>query len=149
MTHVFYIDGSLRDIYIKDVSIGDWQTLLDYLQTNNFDVEFYSEGEIVKNLFYDAEKIFNLRYSGEGVPWMTVRLDKVKVNCYFFDDNEIEFDIDPKEITDLYSVNLISEFMIKLANILNKEVILTPESEPEYPMLIAMPGTKKTTVVSY
>ena len=30
---IFELDGSLRDIYVQDVTLSDWETLIDFLNT--------------------------------------------------------------------------------------------------------------------
>ncbi|ARS42457.1 hypothetical protein CA265_23485 [Sphingobacteriaceae bacterium GW460-11-11-14-LB5] len=44
---IYYIDGSLRDVYIKDTSMEDWEKWIDLVNTK-YEVKFYNvlSGEI-------------------------------------------------------------------------------------------------------
>ena len=45
---IFYMDGSLRDIYVQGTSEQDWQTLLDFLRTSSYPLEFLIGGEYLR-----------------------------------------------------------------------------------------------------
>ena len=36
---IFEPDGSLRDIYVQDVTLSDWEELIDFLNLN-YDIKF-------------------------------------------------------------------------------------------------------------
>jgi len=55
---IYYIDGSLRDIYVKNTSMEDWEKWIDLLNAS-YKLEFYNgqsgliESQIDKNIVFD------------------------------------------------------------------------------------------------
>ncbi|RTR26584.1 hypothetical protein EKG37_21180 [Robertmurraya yapensis] len=70
---------------------------------------------------------------------MSININGVLINCHFFSVDEIEFNIDPKEVKSKYEANAVFEFMKNLSKILDKESILTGENSPEYPLVTVNP----------
>ena len=132
----FTPDGSLRDIYIKDVDIDDWQSFIDFLRSTEATLDFYIEGEeaklpdCIKNILLDREHPYLL----------SIRLDGVTVNCHFFTPVEIELDLDPQEIDSETKAKVIFRLMSTVGRVLNKQVILTPENAEEQPIFKYEPG---------
>jgi hypothetical protein len=60
-----------------------------------------------------------------------VVIDNIHINTYFFDDSEIENDIDPAEFVSIDCHEKLIRYMQGISWLLNKEVILTPENEQE------------------
>jgi hypothetical protein len=59
----------------------------------------------------------------------TIKLGSILVKCHFFVIQEIENDIDPKEIETIEDhYNLVS-YLINISKLLNKSVILTAENQ--------------------
>ena len=58
-------------------------------------------------------------------------IDKIQINAHFFDDTEMENDIDPREFNSIEDHNKLLKYMSDISNLLDKEVILTPENEHE------------------
>src|SRR5581483_11032728 len=50
------------------------------------------------------------------------------VNCHFFQDDEIEFDLDPREVTDEQRYEALMGFMVDLGRATGRRVVMTPES---------------------
>ena len=57
---VFYIGGSLRDIYVLGTNADDWHALLTYLRVSPYPVEYRVDGEI-RPLPEHVADIFALR----------------------------------------------------------------------------------------
>ncbi len=94
---IFEPDGSLRDIYVQDVSLKEWEELIDFMNSE-FRLSYSGEDQI--------DKKYTLKYlqdtSGEMQSRsLTIDLGSIKVNGYFFLVEQIEFDIDPKEINSI------------------------------------------------
>ena len=70
---------------------------------------------------------------------MSINTNGVLINCHFFSEDEIEFDIDPKEVKSKSKADDVFEFMKNLSKILVKESILTGENSPEYPLVTVNP----------
>ncbi|XRG80772.1 hypothetical protein V5E38_10910 [Rossellomorea sp. GAMAL-10_SWC] len=133
LDNVFFGDGSLRDIYILDANINDWQKLIDWLCLSDWAIEFYIDGQKNTNKIINVSKIFEEKKNKSVL--MSIDINSVLVNCHFFVEDEIEFDINPKEIIGLNEASYVFEFMIKLSNIIGKEIILTEENLPENPLV--------------
>ncbi len=134
---IFEHDGGLRDIYIKDVNIEDWELLIDFLN-ENYKIKY---GTTQNNLDYN---IIDIQYvlqflSNQSIEMehktASIILDKVIINTHFFADNQIEFDIAPKEINSPSNYKKIINFMLDLSHLLKKEVILTGEMQIDFPLI--------------
>ena len=124
---IFEKDGALRDIYVQNATISDWKKVVDLLNSEyKLTFGIYEENltdkidfEFVKTMFADE--------TGELVTKSaTIDLSGIIVKCYFFLENQIEFDINPSEIkTELESIS--SE--------LEKQITLCGENQPEFPLI--------------
>ncbi|MGG0177499.1 hypothetical protein [Gottfriedia acidiceleris] len=130
---VFFVDGSLRDIYILDANMDDWQKLIDWLCLSDWGIEFYIDGQKNTNIITNGSKLFEEKKNKSVL--MSIDINGVLVNCHFFGEDEIEFDINPQEIIGLTEASSVFEFMSKLSNILGKEIILTEENLLENPLV--------------
>lgn len=147
---IFEPEGSLRDIYIKNVRAEDWIVLIDHLN-QNYVVKFGSYGE--NKIINKIDKEYILQYFSDQTAEMETKsasifIDKIMINLHFFSDEEIEFDIDPKEINSNSDLEAIIQFMNNMSQILKKEVILTGEGENEYPLITVDYGSKKIVFVT-
>ena len=130
---IFEPDGTLRDIYIKNVNIDIWIKLISYLN-QKFDIKYGSNGANKIDLEYVTESLTNHdekreRYSA------SIIIDNIIINTHFFFDQEIEFDLDPKEINSKSNFEKVLNFMTNISKILNREVILTGENQIEFPLI--------------
>jgi hypothetical protein len=127
-------DGSLRDIYVLDSNLLDWKNLLQSLKSAVIENRFNLNEDEVRLDEVNLEEHF----SGESewrLPSLKLFQDGVQLNCHFFTEDEIEFDLDPKEITGEKKASVIFEFMKFLSGSTGKDSILTPENAKEYPIL--------------
>ncbi len=132
---IYFEDGSLRDIYVFDINIDDWENWADFVN-QNYEVEFEC-GEtqvktssinfsIVKNAWFDQTQ------SRSG---LTIKIGRLNINCHFFSSEEFENDILPKEFKSLEDHELLMDYLKELSRIFNKKVFLTLESSPEFVLL--------------
>ena len=121
----FEFDGSWRDIYILDTVSNDWNIFLESLLTSSYETKFWIDGKIVKPIktIQEALKIRN-----SACPLMIINASGLHIACHFFTEEEIEFDIDPREVNDWQDLNKVIDFIIFVGNLLQKKVILTPEN---------------------
>jgi hypothetical protein len=127
---VFEPDGSLRDIYVQDISIREWEILIDHLNAN-FNLTYSDKDKIDKE--YVLEYLRDTSGEMESKT-LTIHLGQIKVNCFFFLSEQIEFDIDPKEVNSIKDFEQIEKFMISISEILQEQVTLTEENSPEFPL---------------
>ena len=132
----FEPDGSLRDIYIKDVDLSDWQAFIDFIRGIDAVLNYFVEGELTELPSNIAEVVMS-----QDRPYLlTIGLDGVTVNCHFFLPEEIELDIDPRDIDNEGKAKIVFGFMSNVGSVLNKEIILTPENTEEQPIFKYEPG---------
>jgi hypothetical protein len=135
---IYYLDGSLRDIYVQDVTKADWKNWTDFVNTN-YKTSFYTYETEIKKENIDLNKILEY-WNGQidNCATATVFTGNIKINAHFFTDLEIENDITPKEIISIDDHNILLEYMIGVSNELDKKVILTPENMPDVILISVM-----------
>jgi hypothetical protein len=94
------------------------------------------DGETIK-FPLTAAAIFQQRENFSRLLYLTV--GNVRLNCYFFQDDEIEFDLDPREVKGADELENIKAFMGILASRTGKTAILTHESTKSAVILTISP----------
>ncbi len=122
----FTPDGSLRDIYILGTSINDWALIWNVLTASNR-LTFEVEG-IARTPPGDVREAFALHASHSVTA--CYRLGKQRLNCHFFVEEEVEFDLDPRDVDGLVEAESLGQFLVDLGRATSKEVRLTAENEP-------------------
>jgi hypothetical protein len=122
--------GSLRDIYVHNTSIQDWQRVLSQIKNRGYDCRAEQKGETVTLDNFDPTSHL-LNSDSEHWPHLYIKLGNIQINCHFFWDKEIEFDIEPKEIRGIEDAVLLFEFMKVVSMAATKDCILTYENSPE------------------
>ncbi|MGH9199458.1 MAG: hypothetical protein ACRD1T_27470, partial [Acidimicrobiia bacterium] len=90
----FEVDGSLRDIYILKTQTSDWQTCVAHLRTH-YETRFLVDSEEAV-LPEDVRDVFELRDSKSVA--LLVRVNGVWLKTHFFIEEEIELDLDPRDV---------------------------------------------------
>lgn len=127
---IFEPDGSLRDIYVQDISLREWEKLIDYLN-DSFDLTYSDKDKIDKKYALDYLQDTSGEIENKS---LTIHLGQIKVNCHFFHAEQIEFDIDPKEVNSLGDFENVEKLMISISETLQEQVTLTAENNPEFPL---------------
>jgi len=124
----FYRDGSLRDIYVLDTQLQDWAAAANFI-ARRYRFEFTGAWQEA-SFPSDIERLFP---TDPESPLTTLSLDVsgVRVNGHFFTAHEIEFDLDPAEVSDPSRLDGLFAFMKGLASAVGKDVLLTPENMRE------------------
>lgn len=126
----FEWDGTWRDIYVLNTARTDWERVLDVLQTWSPPPSITLRGVAVPMPTPDA--LFDGQHKGYQ---LEVSAGGVRLNCHFFRADQIEFDMDPKEVVGPRELAGLVGFMRTLAASTGKPVLLTPENMPECPIL--------------
>ena len=125
-------DGSLRDVYIVETSAREWAALLDLARS--YPHEYREAGEIS-----DLPNIDRL-FPGPDCPrQLHILVGPAEINCHFFVPQEIELDIDPRQVVDEAAHFGVLRFLERLASGTGRQISLTPENLPERPYLIFDP----------
>lgn len=133
---IFKKDGALRDIYVQNVTISDWKKVVDLLNSEyKLTFGIYEENltdkidfEFVKTMFADETGELETKSA-------TIDLSGIIVKCYFFLENQIEFDINPSEIKTELEFQTITDFMKSISSELEKQITLCGENQPEFPLI--------------
>jgi len=139
----FTDNEALLDIYIFGTTENDWNKILDYLYSSHkYENEFFIDLQ-PSPISIDVKSIFDLvsNYS------VLLRVDKreLQLSCHFFIVEEIEFDIDHRAINSDNRLNRLLDFIHDIGNLLQKRVVMTPESAPDIHYLLFDPQTQTDT----
>lgn len=128
---IYYWDGSWRDIYVMQAKGDDWKKWADYVN-NKYNIDWFN-GKTNKDENQIDFEIIEEFWSGKQDLCSTanVFIDNIQINAHFFDANEIENDIDPREFNTIEDHNKLVKYMTDISKLLDKAVILTPENEHE------------------
>jgi len=121
----FYRDASLRDIDVLGTGIEHWQLALNALRSSPFPIA-YSRAGVPCALPSRAADVFG--EPGRTDRLLTVDLHGPTANCHSFTETEIEFDVDPREVSSQRELDSVLRFMCLLANATEREATLTPEN---------------------
>jgi hypothetical protein len=126
---IYFEDGSWRDIYVLDTTRRDWENWVELIN-KKYRVEFYdakTDLRTDKIDFVIVKEYWDSNGDREVVS-ATIRLDSINVMFYFFDDSEIENDIDPSEINSQEDHDKLIDYLNDISVSLNKEVLVTDEN---------------------
>ena len=134
---IYFWDGSWRDIYIPNTTEKDWNKWINFVN-ENYQVDWYNGKAEADQNKIDFNVILEY-WNGNHDLCSTAKIfiDKIQINAHFFDDQEIENDIDPREFKSITDHNRLMQFMKGISRILNKKVFLTPENEHETILITA------------
>jgi len=122
----FHGDGSWRDIYVFNTTIVDWNNLFELVRNYPCQLRFLHDGEFRQlpinpiDVFEDTEHTHSL----------SIDINDITIVVHFFDIAEMEFDIDPREVTTQSQFDQFINFVIALGQKLQKNVYITEESAP-------------------
>lgn len=132
----FEWDGSWRDVYVLNTTIDDWQRVLDVLVKLTLAPVVSIDGEAIA-FPLSAAAIFQRREKCS--PVLQLAVGNVRFHCNFFQDDEIEFDLDPREVNSADDLESIKTFMRVLATRTGKTAILTHENTKSAVILAVPP----------
>jgi len=137
----FAPEGSLRDIYVLGTTAEDWARVLDAVRHHYAPLTFTAGGEPTE-LPNRAADIFPL-WERETAPLLRFEVEGILVTCHFFTPEEIEFSIDPEDVTGRERLEATADFLRIIARAVGKPALLTPESLPQSPILRAEPTSDR------
>ena len=134
-------DGSWRDVYVFDVSLNDWQCLLDTLRSSNYTLRF--QRELPSGVEEPVPEQVDVLFGGpeQPRPLLLTDVGGVALACHFFSSEEIEFDLDPREVSGQEQAEAVFDFMRRIGLALGKPVRLTPENLRQYVLIEYDPAT--------
>ena len=121
-------DSSCRDLYVLNTSVADWEAFLDLATLYPFDYTYDGEPR-------ELPSVAQVFRDQDGTHLLRIHLDAVTLNCHFFDEDEIELDLDPRQVVSGEQHEQVLDFMERLGSALSKTVLLTPENSRNQPLL--------------
>lgn len=125
----FKPDGALRDVYVAPASLFLWNKFIEWIARAGYRSEFW-HGESKKALPREFNEIKSFQLTDPTTLKIFLSAG-VQINCHFFTEEEIELDVDPREIRDRESFDSLLGFLRAMANALEKNVRVTYENTPE------------------
>ena len=132
----FQWDGSWRDIYISPASFDDWRAIYPFLRSQP-GIEFSAEAGSC-----DAPSTIDASFFANSRLTLRLRAGRILVVFHFFTPEEIECDIDPREVASQTDLNSLLEFLRQLGDLTRKRAIITPENLPDRPIISYDPETR-------
>ena len=133
---IFEKDGALRDIYVQNATILDWEKVVDLLNSEYKLTFGVYEDNFTDKIDFGYVKTMFADETGElETKSATIDLSGIVVKCFFFLENQIEFDINPTEIKTESDFNKITDFMKSISSKLKKQITLCGENQPEFPLI--------------
>ncbi len=115
-------EGSLMELAVFETDRGEWQRFLDYV-TDRYAVVYTKDG--AASTLPRAERIFEAK--GQCSVVMEVVLPGFTINSHFLRHDEIRLNALPEDIDTSEKSSAVFQFMLEVAELLSKEVFLTPE----------------------
>ena len=116
---IYFADGSLRDIYINNITEEQWGIWINYVN-NNYNVEWNNKNKI------DFD-IIKQNWKENNNPGLAkIFIGNIQINCHFFCD--FENDIDPNEVQYINDHNSIIKYMKNISELFNTAVFLSVEN---------------------
>ena len=132
-------DGSLRDVYVRDVNETDWQRVVDLIRTREWATSYTEDGNPVA-MPNPVGEIF-ARGKRAAILWQIEPAGGIRVNCHFFDPAEIEFDLDPREVVGQAALDVLCGFVRLVGSVLQKAVVVSEENSPDAAIMSYDPAT--------
>lgn len=129
-------DGSWRDLYVFDTDARDWRRLLEYVKERGYSLRF--EQGVVQPLPSDPSGLFV--GESESMSLLMIDIGGVALCAHFFAREEIELDLDPREVQSMTKAEALFDFMRGLGQALGKAVRLTPENQSDYVLFVYDPA---------
>lgn len=125
--------GWLPDVRVPNTSVADWQALLDLLSEKGWQYR-YSEGETVLPLPGAADALS--RPADADWPELRVRpTAEVLAIFRFLADDEIDFDVDLRELQGQERLDVFCGFLREIGRRLGKPVLMSAEGDYRRPVL--------------
>lgn len=132
----FEIDGALRDILVRDTVEADWDRLFEAVTEWGYQATWSVGGESIA-----APESASAALSDPEPLLFSIQVGPASVNLHFFSVDEIEMDIDPREIQTPSAFEQIQGFISGVGQRLRKPVLLTHEGMHDPAFMVYDPET--------
>lgn len=140
---IYTWDGSWRDIYVRESSVNDWKKWVE-LVNKNYRIEWHN-GKTKRDETQIDFNVIKEYWNGNSalISTANVFIDNIQINAHFFDNSEIENDIDPREFKSIEDHHKLIEYLKIVSMICGKPVFVTPENCPEIILIRVEKGEVK------
>jgi len=121
-------DGSLRDVYLAGVDAEGWSKFIRYASTHP--LTYKADGEDAD--FPGVAEVFRLRDKSHC---LSIWVGDAAANCHFVLEDEIELDLDPREILGPIQHNAILSFIEGAALAVGATAAISPEGCQNSPFM--------------
>lgn len=142
----FASDCSSLEAYVLDASETDWQRAIDLVRSQGWRFDYTVEDhslplpqQVAEIFARTCEAFVNMRI------WPAPNL---RVNTHFFSEDEVVFDFDRDDLQGQHQLDLLCCFMRSLGRHLGKPVRVTPEDNPQHPLIIYSPTEDRFTLTA-
>jgi hypothetical protein len=125
--------GQLPDVQIRGTSVDDWQKLLDLVQSSGWVWEYLLGQEPAP--LPSATEVFTRPADGEYQELHVYPAAGVLMIFRPLSADQIDFDMDVRELQGQEGVDLLCEFLTVLGHRLDKSVLMCAEGDYENPVL--------------
>lgn len=120
----FHRDGNLRDIQVQNVTLEHWERFIDFIRSSGLGYRYARDGAAAR-LPSTAAQILGDRSATHN---LAIDLGGATACCHFFTEDEIELDIDPREVGSPVTEQNVLKFIVMMGAQLDRDVILTQEN---------------------
>ncbi|AWI32847.1 hypothetical protein DDW44_00345 [Streptomyces tirandamycinicus] len=125
--------GTLPDVCVPNASVADWQAVLDLVAEKGWK-SHYTEGESVLPV-PAAEAVLSRPADAECPNLRVWPADDVLAIFRFHADDEVDFDVDLRELQGQERLDAFCGFLREIGRRLGKPVLMYPEGDCGHPML--------------
>lgn len=125
--------GALPDVHVADASVEDWQAVLDLVAASRWQWQ-YSEGAVARSMPL-AEAVLSRPVDAECPELRVWPTPGVLAIFRFYAPEEIDFDVDLRELQGQDRLDVLCEFLRVIGRRLGKAVVMTAEGDADHPLL--------------
>jgi len=128
------MNGTLPDVVVEHVGMGDWQAVLDLVRTQGWTYEYEGDAGNCDDL-PTAQEFFAQR--DRGAPIKVWPVAGIQVNFWALDVDTIDFDVDLRELQGQERLDRLCDLIRTIGRLLHKPVEMMAEgySPPRYRIL--------------
>ncbi|MFJ4982411.1 hypothetical protein ACIP9H_01265 [Streptomyces sp. NPDC088732] len=125
--------GYLPDVFIKDATAADWQAVLDLIRERGWAFEYFEGAEMLP--LPRAEAVLSRSPDAECPSLRVWPHPEVCAIFRFLGDEQIDFDVDVRELQGQERLDLLCGFLTAIGRRLGTSVPLFPEGGGTEPLL--------------
>ncbi|MEV4283404.1 hypothetical protein [Actinoplanes xinjiangensis] len=124
----FADDGALRDVFVVDAGIEQWDPVIDALRASRWRLSISLDDEDITESALAAALFDRLESGQASTARMEVCVESICFSTHFFAPSRLEFNFEPTAISGPDDFRHLRAFMELLASATRREVIMTMET---------------------